>query len=121
MALSVVQAAGGALAGGPKKAQLPPQQKPILTEADKPKTCADQCKVLEKILVEPCKQEAGDKKQEQDCVKDSKSMIDACYGSCKEKGRVDKQYVLEHYKPPANYKGAQGGGSGNSEEHDDAH
>ncbi len=119
IALSVVLAAGGALAQGKKKTP-PPMPKPILTEKDIPKTCADQCKVMEKVLVEPCKKGAGNNKAaQQACGKNSKQVVDACYGSCRDKGRVDKQYVLERIKPPKGYKPPQGGEE--FEEGDHAH
>lgn len=132
IALSVLLASGGALAqGSPKhltekqKKQMPNIPESPLTEADKPKTCADQCKVLEKVMVEPCKKGAGTNKQaQQKCQENSKQVVDACYGSCKEKGRVDKQYVMEHIKPPAGYQAAKDAAAkngGGEEGHGDGH
>jgi hypothetical protein len=122
IALSVLLVAGGALAEGKKKAAPQPEPvKPQITAADKPKNCADQCKVMEKMLLDPCKQGAGaNKAAQQACANNTKQIVDACYGSCKEKGRLDKQYIMERMKPPAGYK-PQGGSSGGEEGEGDAH
>lgn len=136
IALSVLLASGGALAQSGKSNQKPltkkqQQQMPNmpespLTEADRPKTCDDQCKVLEKVMVDPCKKGAGSNKQAQQmCSNNAKQVVDACYGSCKEKGRVDKQYVMERIKPPAGYQAAKDAaaknGGGQEEGHGDEH
>lgn len=111
IALGVLLTAGGALAQAKKKTAEPAQPKtvkPVVTEADAPKSCEDQCKVMEKVLTDPCKQGAGTNKQaQQACANNSKQVVDACYGSCKEKGRIDKQYIMERIKPPAGYKAAK--------------
>ena len=106
IALGALLLAGGALAEGKKKAEAKPEVvKPTVTAADKPKTCADQCMVMEKMLLEPCKKGAGaSKRAQQACASNTNQMVEACYGSCKEKGRIDKQYMMEHVKPPAGYK-----------------
>lgn len=130
--LSMLLASGGALAqqsqgtaSKKQKPQVPNIPESPLTEADRPKTCDDQCRVLEKIMVDPCKKGAGTNKQAQQmCEKNSKQVVDACYGSCKEKGRVDKQYVMEHIKPPPGYKPADAAakkGGGAEEGHGDEH
>lgn len=110
IALSALLVAGGALAEGKKKAAAQPEAiKPPVTAADKPKTCADQCKVMEKMLLEPCKKGAGaSQRAQQSCASQTRQMVDACNGSCKEKGRIDKQYMMEHVKPPAGYKPKEG-------------
>lgn len=120
IALSVLLVAGGALAEGKKKA-APPQgpAKPLVTAADKPKSCADQCQLMEKMMLDPCKQGAGSNKAaQQACASNTKKMVDACYGSCKDKGRIDKQYILERMKPPAGFKAKEGSSSGEEGEGD---
>jgi hypothetical protein len=110
VALSVLLATSASLAATKSTKKYPPPEipKPILTAADRPKTCADQCKLMEKVMVEPCKKGAGSNKEaQQQCSKRGKDMVDACEGSCKEKGRVDKQYMLERIKPPPGYKPGQ--------------
>lgn len=92
------------------KAQQP---KPMFTEKDVPKTCTDQCELMKKAITEPCKQGAGNNKAAQkSCETDTQQLVDACYGSCKEKGRLDKQYMMERIKPAGAKmpKGEQGGG-----------
>lgn len=128
IALSALLASGAALAQHAKQPtakqqkQMPAIPESPLTEADKPKTCDDQCKVLEKIMTDPCKKGAGSNKQAQQmCEKNSKQMVDACYGSCREKGRVDKQYVMEHIKPPPGYKPSDAKKGGAEEGHGDEH
>jgi hypothetical protein len=132
IALSVLLASGGAMAQAAPKKLTEKQQKQMpnipespLTEADRPKTCADQCKVLEKVMVDPCVKGAGTNKQAQQmCKNNSKQVVDACYGSCKEKGRVDKKYVMEHIKPPAGYQAAKDAAAkngGGEEGHGDGH
>jgi hypothetical protein len=137
IALSVLLTAGGALAQSSqgsqssqsKKKNMPQLPESPLTEADRPKTCDDQCKVLEKIMVDPCKKGAGTNKQAQQmCSQNAKQVVDACYGSCREKGKVDKQYVMERIKPPPGYKAAQEAaakanaqGGAKEESHGDAH
>jgi hypothetical protein len=128
LAVSVLLVAGGALAQGKKKQAQPEVPESPLTAADKPKTCDDQCKVMEKLLVDPCKKGAGDNKAAlQACTKNAMQVVDACYGSCKEKGRLDKQYILERVKPPPGYKAAKdtaaksGAKSGQEESHGDGH
>ncbi|WP_224360343.1 hypothetical protein [Hyalangium versicolor] len=119
VALSVLLAAGGSLAEGKKKtAEQPKTPEPVLTEADKPKTCTDQCEMMEKLMVEPCKKGANsaNKQARQMCSDQAKQVVDACYGSCKDKGQVDKQYIMERIKMPAGYKPESGGSGG-----DDAH
>lgn len=112
IALSVLLAAGTALAeeGSAKKASKPAVPKPVITQADRPKSCADQCKLLEKAMLEPCKKGAGKSKSAQkSCGERTQRMVDACNGSCREKGRIDKQYMLERVKPPRGYKLTQEG------------
>ncbi len=122
IALSVLLVAGGALAQGKKKeAPQPAPVKPPITSADKPKSCADQCQLMEKMLVDPCKQGAGNNKSaQQACATNAKQIVDACNSSCKEKGRIDKQYIMERMRPPAGYK-AKAESSGGEEDPGDAH
>lgn len=122
IALSVLLVAGGALAQGKKKAESQPATvKPPITAADKPKSCADQCQLMEKVLLDPCKQGAGtNKAAQQACATNTKQVVDACHSSCKEKGRIDKQYIMERMKPPAGYK-AKAESSGSAEGEGDAH
>jgi hypothetical protein len=122
VALSALLLAGGALAEGKKKAAAQPESVSVpISEADKPKTCADQCQLMEKMLLDPCKKGAGtNKRAQQSCANSTKQMVDACHGSCKEKGRIDKQYIMEHIKPPAGYK-PKDASSGSEEGEGDAH
>ncbi|MDY7231249.1 hypothetical protein [Hyalangium rubrum] len=98
--LSVVLAAGVASAQG-KNAQTPKKPpEPVLTEADMPKTCDDQCTLMDKFCADPCLKGAGANKAAQKACHDNcTKMIDACRGSCREKGRLDKQYMMEKLKP----------------------
>jgi hypothetical protein len=118
--------AGGAMAQGQsKKKQTASVPESPLTEADRPKTCDDQCNVMEKIMVEPCKKGSGGNKQAQQmCSNNAKQVVDACRGSCKDLGRIDKEYVLDRIKPPAGYKAAKEGdakGGATEEAHGDQH
>jgi hypothetical protein len=98
------------------KAQMPKQ---MFTEKDIPKTCTDQCELMKKAITEPCKQGAGSNKAAQkDCETSTQQLVDACYGSCKEKGRLDKQYMMERIKPAGGKLpkgGQQGGGEDDAE------
>ncbi len=111
IALGVLLVAGGAQAEEGKK-KTPPTAEPVtppITSAEAPKTCADQCLMMEKLLLEPCKKGAGANKQaQQGCANTTRQMVNACNGSCREKGRIDKQYILERMKPPAGYKPSEG-------------
>jgi len=105
-ALGVLLAASVAMAQSKKmkeaKAQTP---KPVISEKDKPKTCSDQCDLMEKFCVDPCKKGAAENKAAQKaCEQNCQQVVAACEGSCKEKGRLDKQYMMEHMKPPPGVK-----------------
>lgn len=123
-ALSVLLAASAAGAQAKKKQQPPPVPEPVVkvTEKDMPKTCGDQCGLIEKFCAEPCKKGAGDNKAAQkSCEASCKSLTDACHGSCKEKGRLDKQYMMERLKPPSGMKlppGAQQAAEKEGEDHE---
>ncbi|HYH94531.1 hypothetical protein [Hyalangium sp.] len=124
IALSVLLAAGGSLAEdkNQKRPPKPDLPKPVMTAAQKPETCSDQCKLMETAMVEPCKKGAGKSKSAQkSCEKRAQKMVDVCYGSCAEKGRIDKQYMLERIKPPAGYKVPQEGAHGSGQEGGDDH
>jgi hypothetical protein len=114
--LSVLLAASVAWAQAKKPPQPKAPEKPMFTEQDKPKTCSDQCDLMEKFLTEPCKKGAGDNKAAQkDCETNVKQMVNACNGSCKDKGRLDKQYMMERMKPPPGTPLPQGGQQGGGE------
>jgi hypothetical protein len=104
------------------KANVP---KPIITEKDRPKTCTDQCALMKKMIVDNCKKGAGENKAAQKSCEDTvNNMVSACEGSCNEKGRLDKQYIMERLRPPGGVKVPQGGqqqGAGGEEDHGDAH
>jgi hypothetical protein len=113
-ALSVLLAASVAGAQS-KKEQLQQQKQQQKQQAkaaaataaatEKPKTCADQCDMMEKFCSDPCKKGAAENKQAQkSCEASCQQVVDLCNGSCKEKGRVDKQYMLERLKPPGGAK-----------------
>lgn len=118
--LSVLLAASVAVAQS-KKAQKPTTPpKPPITEADKPKTCDDQCDLIDKVCADPCKKGAGNNKGAQKACEDScKQMVSVCRGSCRDKGRLDKQYMMERLKPPGGVqipKEGEGEG-GHADEH----
>ena len=127
-ALSVLLAASVAGAQTKKAKQaaqeaLKKSDQPVLTEKDRPKTCSDQCGLMEKMIVDSCKKGAGENKAAQKSCEDTvKNMVTACEGSCAEKGRIDKQYMMERLKPPGGVKVPQGAKKGSeSEGHDDDH
>jgi hypothetical protein len=75
------------------------------TKIEKPKTCADQCGLMRTMMTENCKKGAGSNKQAQkSCEKLAQDTADTCEGSCAEKGRIDKQYMMERMKPPSGVK-----------------
>jgi hypothetical protein len=126
-ALSVLLAAS--LAGAQTKKQKEEAKKavanapkPIITAADRPKTCPDQCALMKKMILDNCKKGAGENKGAQKrCESTIDNMVDACEGSCREKGRLDKQYMMEHIKPPGGMKVPKDGQKGSESEDDDAH
>jgi len=123
-ALSVLLSASVAVAQSKKMKEAQAKTpKPMLTEKDRPKTCSDQCTLMEKFLTEPCKKGAGENKGAQkSCEQSAQQMVAACEGSCKEKGRIDKQYMMERMKPPPGVKlppQGQQKASGGEEGHDD--
>jgi hypothetical protein len=98
--LGVLLAAGLASAQTPKKKKeaAPQPPKPLVTKA--PKTCADQCEIIDKVCAEPCKDIKGNPDAKRACEANCKQMADACNGSCKSKGKMDAQYMMENIKPP---------------------
>lgn len=97
-ALGLLLAAGLSSAQAKKKAAPPTPPKPVLTKA--PKTCADQCEAIEKICSDPCNDIKGNDSAKSACKTNCKQVSDACSGSCKEKGKVDAQYMMERITPP---------------------
>lgn len=97
-ALGLLLAASLATAQSKKKAAPPPPPKPVLTKA--PKTCADQCEALQTVCTKPCEDSKGSAQAKTACKANCQQMVDACSGSCKTKGKVDSQYMMEHIKPP---------------------
>ena len=90
IALSVLLASGGAMAqAAPKKLtekqkkQMPNIPSLRSRKADRPKTCADQCKVLEKVMVDPCSEGADQQAGPADVHDESKQVVDACEGSAR--------------------------------------
>lgn len=92
---SLVWVGGAAWA---KKPAPPPPPKPITTKA--PKNCQEQCDLVEKMCTEPCGKMKGSPQAKQACSSQCKQVADACGGSCKEKGKIDDQYIMERIKPP---------------------
>jgi hypothetical protein len=129
-ALSVLLAASaaGAQQQSTKKAkeaaqaELAKVSKPIVTEKDKPKTCSDQCALMEKVMADSCKKGAGDNKAgQQGCQSFVENMVTTCEGSCAEKGRIDKQYMMERLKPVGGGKMPKGAQSSGAEGEGDEH
>jgi len=127
-ALSVLLAASVAGAQSKKAKQaakeaMAKSDQPVLTAKDRPKTCSDQCALMQKMIGDGCKKGAGENKAAQkSCEETANNMVTACQGSCAEKGRIDKQYMMERLKPPGGAKLPQGAKKGSEAEgHDDAH
>lgn len=100
VSLAVLLAAGLASAQAPKKKKeaAPQPSKPLVTKA--PKTCSDQCAIIEDVCADPCKEIKDNAQAKQACAANCKQMADACSGSCKNKGKLDAQYMMENIKPP---------------------
>jgi len=64
---------------------------------------------------------SGNKQAQKSCEKNAQDISDTCEGSCAEKGRIDKQYMMERLKPPGGVKMPQGGKQSSEAEADDAH
>jgi len=115
--LSALLAASVALAQG-KKEQMPKPPEPIITEKDLPKTCDQQCDLIEKLATSSCVKEAGNNKQaKQDCGKPFAQMMAACKDSCREKGRIDQKFMMERMKPPPGVKPPKEGSKSKGEDH----
>jgi hypothetical protein len=96
--LGLLLAAGLATAQSTKKPTPPPPPKPVITKA--PKTCADQCDVMQTVCVNPCNDIKGSAQAKSACKSNCQQMADACSGSCKAKGKIDSQYMMERITPP---------------------
>lgn len=98
--LGLLLSAGLVFAQAPKKKkeETQPPPKPIITKA--PKTCAEQCEFIDKICSSPCDDIKDNANAKASCKADCGQMAAVCEGSCKEKGKVDAQYMMEHIKPP---------------------
>jgi hypothetical protein len=95
--VGVLLGAGLAMAKPKPTTQPPPP--PVTKEM--PKTCEDQCALMEKTCSDPCKKiKKGSAQAKQACSANCDQMAVACSGSCREKGRIDAQYIMEHIKPP---------------------
>ena len=97
LVIGVLLGAGLSFAKAPKAPKAPPP--PVTKEA--PRTCADQCEVLEKSCKDPCqKMKKGSAQAKAACNSSCQQIANACSGSCKEKGRIDGQYIMENIRPP---------------------
>ena len=103
-ALSVLLCASAALAQS-KKEQPPKLPKPVLTAKDMPKSCDQQCDMVEKLASHSCVEKAGtNQAAKQKCGKPFAQMTKACKDSCRDKGHIDRQYMMERMKPPPGVK-----------------
>ena len=93
--------AGWSLAAPPKKDAVKPLTK--ITKA--PQTCAEQCDLLAQFCTEPCASNKMPKAKAM-CEANCDKLIVACDGSCREKGRIDAQYMKDHVPMPQAAKGA---------------
>jgi hypothetical protein len=116
-ALSVLLAASGALAQGKK--QVPKLPEPVITEKDIPKNCDEQCDLVEKVAASSCLQEAKTKQAQQKCGEPFAKMVAVCKDSCREKGRIDKQFMMERMKPPPGVKPPKEGSKSKGEDHEE--
>ncbi|ATB29466.1 hypothetical protein [Melittangium boletus] len=105
LALCVGISAGWALAGPTKKDAPKPPPPPKITKA--PETCKEQCDLLAQMCTEPCAKHNKMPQAKAACESNCDKMVIACDGSCREKGRIDAQYMKEHIKPPQMPKGAK--------------
>jgi hypothetical protein len=108
LCVGVLLGAGLAFAKAPKTPSPPPA--PPAKKA--PQTCDDQCEFLETSCTDPCKKmKKGSAQAKAACSANCQQIAKACYGSCKEKGRIDGQYIMEHIRPPKAPGGGQQGGA----------
>ncbi|XXF79337.1 hypothetical protein P2318_06180 [Myxococcaceae bacterium GXIMD 01537] len=96
LCVGMLLGAGLSFAKPPKPA---PPPEPITKEA--PKTCEDQCVLMEKACTDPCKKmKKGSPQAKAACTANCDQISAACSGSCREKGRMDAQYIMKHIKAP---------------------
>lgn len=98
--------AGLSFAKAPKAPAAPP---PPVTKKT-PRTCEDQCELMEKTCKDPCtKMKKGSPQAKAACASNCNQIAKACAGSCREKGRIDGQYIMENIRPPKPPAGSRGG------------
>jgi hypothetical protein len=118
--------------------QLTPQQRAEVKRAEKlakdpkqsagyadmvngkpPRTCDDQCEMMKKVLADGCKKKLGSKGASavKKCEDRQQQTNDLCAASCRDKGKVDAEYIKTHFKKPkappgrdGPWKGGGGGG-----------
>ncbi|QRK08215.1 hypothetical protein JQX13_51230 [Archangium violaceum] len=97
--LGLLLAAGLASAESPKKKDAKPTPpKPAVTKV--PKTCADQCELLNTFCADPCNKIKNNEPAKAACKNNCTQMASTCNGSCKSKGKIDEKYMMEHIKVP---------------------
>jgi len=99
LALCLGLSAGGAFAAPTKKeaAKPPTATPPKITKV--PETCQEQCDLLAQMCTDPCAKSKMPQAKAA-CEANCDKMVIACDGSCREKGRIDGQYMKEHIKMP---------------------
>lgn len=99
---------GGALAheGEEPQAPAPPPEAPkrpapVPKSAPLPKapeTCQEQCELISDPCKKPCKTVKGGGRGA--CEASCQNVVDLCLQSCREKGRIDPDYIKKRLKPP---------------------
>ena len=97
----------------PKK--MAAMERRYLSKGKGPRTCADECDLIDKAMKDNCDQHYQGKpaKELRQCKGRGKDMVKTCRDSCRDKGRVDPQYLKSHLKKPQSpYGGRSRPGTG---------
>jgi len=79
-----------------------PKKNEYLQNGKAPRTCDDQCEVMKKSMTEHCGALAAKGKPAgvKPCKEHSDDMVKLCEDSCRDKGKIDGEYMKEHVKKP---------------------
>jgi hypothetical protein len=81
------------------------QQAAEMATMPMPKTCKDQCDMVSTLMKKTCSRPHGGQKPPptaiKKCEENTKEMVDACQASCKDKGKLDPDYIKSKIKMPA--------------------
>lgn len=92
----------------------------ILPNGKPPKTCSEECDVIERVMKMQCEKMTKKKPTNaKGCKNREDDMVKSCRDSCAAKGKIDKEYMKQHMKKPQAPPGRSGprpSQFGNSEE-----